>query len=68
MSAENARLQRELEKIDSEIRKIDGKLANKQFVAKAPAHVVAEQHERRVDFEATLERLNAALKRLEAIA
>ena len=68
MSAENARLQRELEKIDSEIRKIDGKLANKQFVAKAPAHVVAEQHERRVDFEATLERLHAALKRLEAIA
>ncbi len=68
MSAENARLTRELEKINSEIRKIDGKLANKQFVAKAPAHVVAEQHERRVDFEATLERLHAALKRLEAIA
>ena len=68
MSAESDRLKREVEKVEAEIRKIDGRLTNAQFVAKAPEHVVEEQRERRVDFEATIDRLNAALKRLEAAA
>ena len=38
------------------------------FVAKAPPEVVEESRERRVDFEATLTKLQAALKRVEAAA
>jgi len=65
IAAERARLEREIGKVDGEIRKIDGKLGNEAFVAKAPREVVEEQQERREDFTATRERLEAALARLE---
>jgi len=68
MGAERARLGREIEKARGEIRKIDAKLGNADFVAKAPPEVVEESRERRVDFEATLTKLQAALKRVEAAA
>jgi len=66
MGAERARLEREIEKSLAEIRKIDAKLANANFVAKAPPEVVEESRERRAAFEATRLKLQAALKRLEA--
>jgi valyl-tRNA synthetase len=68
MGAERARLVREIDKCKSEIGKIDAKLANKDFVAKAPADVVEENRERRVDFEETQKKLQAALKRVDAAA
>ncbi|MEM9233559.1 MAG: class I tRNA ligase family protein, partial [Pseudomonadota bacterium] len=67
LEAEKARLQKEIGKTEGEIKKIDGKLGNEKFVAKAPAEVVEEQHTRRADFSAKLEKLNAALARLEAL-
>ena len=67
LEAEKARLKKEIDKTNGEIKKIDGKLANEKFVAKAPKEVVEEQHTRRADFTATLEKLNAALARLEAM-
>jgi len=66
MEAERARLNREMEKCVAEIRKIDAKLANASFVAKAPPEVVEENRERRAAFEATELKLQAALKRVEA--
>jgi len=66
MGAERARLAREIEKCQAEIRKIDAKLANESFLAKAPPEVVEENRERKVDFEATMAKLQAALKRVEA--
>ena len=68
MGAERARLAREIEKSQAEIRKIDAKLANASFVAKAPAEVVEENRERKTDFEATVVKLQAALKRVDAAA
>jgi valyl-tRNA synthetase len=65
VTAERARLQRELEKVRSEIRKIDAKLANESFVAKAPPDVVEENRERKADFEAAAQKLHAALQRLQ---
>ena len=65
MAAELARLQRELEKIQGEIRKVDVKLANESFVAKAPPEVVEENRERKADFEAAALKLQAALQRLK---
>ena len=56
----------EIEKCVAEIRKVDAKLANASFVAKAPPEVVEENRERRAGFEATMLKLQAALKRVEA--
>ncbi len=64
---EQERLGRELEKVASEIRKIDGKLSNEKFVTRAPEHVVAEQQERRADAEAIQVKLTQALVRLRTI-
>ncbi len=66
MAAERTRLQREIEKAASEIKKIDAKLSNAGFVAKAPPDVVEENRERKADYEAVTAKLQAALKRVEA--
>ena len=66
MGAEWTRLTREIDKAQGEIKKVDAKLANASFVAKAPPEVVEENRERRAAFEATLGKLQAALKRVEA--
>jgi valyl-tRNA synthetase len=65
MEVERARLMREIDKAQGEIAKIDARLANADFVAKAPPEVIEENRERKAAFEATLRRLQAALKRVE---
>jgi len=64
LEAESARLQREVKKLEDEIAKIDAKLGNANFVARAPEEVVEEQRERRAQAEQARARLSAALKRL----
>ena len=64
LKAEGARLQKEIKKLVDEVGKIDAKLANAAFVARAPEEVVEEQRERRAQAEQTVARLSAALERL----
>jgi valyl-tRNA synthetase len=64
LKAESARLQKEIKKLADEVGKIDAKLANAAFVARAPEEVVEEQRERRAQAEQTGARLSAALDRL----
>jgi valyl-tRNA synthetase len=66
MAAERTRLTREIEKSQAEIRKVEAKFANESFMAKAPPEIVEENRERKADFEATVQKLQAALKRVEA--
>ena len=66
IGAEQKRLRREIDKVDSEIRQLDAKLANEKFVSRAPEHVVEEQRERKSEAETTAAKLAQALKRLEA--
>ena len=61
---EKERLSRELDKARGEILNLDKKLKNEGFLAKAPEHVIEEQHERKRDAESTESRLAAALARL----
>jgi valyl-tRNA synthetase len=61
MDAERKRLSKEIEKAQSEIEKIDKKLGNEAFVAKAPEKVVTLQKERRAGYAAEVETLQAAL-------
>ncbi len=64
LDQELARLQREKDKAEGEIAKIDKKLANQQFLAKAPADVIETQHERRAESAQLRDRLAAALERM----
>jgi valyl-tRNA synthetase len=66
VDAEQKRLKREIDRVGSEIRQLDAKLANENFVSRAPEHVVEEQRERKVEAEAVAAKLEQALKRLEA--
>jgi len=66
LKAESARLQKEIKKLEDEIAKIDAKLGNASFVARAPEEVVEEQRERRAQAEQTRARLSTALERLGA--
>jgi valyl-tRNA synthetase len=64
VEAERARLLRELEKVGSDIAKIQAKLNNPQFVERAKEEVVEEQRERLAEAEALKAKTEAALARL----
>ena len=61
---ERARLEKELQRTESEIAKIDAKLGNADFVSRAPEDVIDEQKERRADADALATRLREAVSRL----
>jgi valyl-tRNA synthetase len=61
---ERQRLEKEIGRIDDEIGKLEKKLANENFVAKAPPEVVEEQRERRELAQARRGKLEEALDRL----
>jgi valyl-tRNA synthetase len=61
---ERARLEKELKKAEDEIRRIDAKLSNEQFVSRAPEEVLTEQREKRAEYAATAARLKEAVARL----
>ena len=64
LAKERERLKREVAKVEGEIAKIQKKLANEQFLAKAPEVVIEEQRERKGEAVQTRDKLAAALERL----
>jgi valyl-tRNA synthetase len=64
-AAERVRLQKEIARLESEISKANTKLANPNFVERAPAEVVAQEKERLAGFGATLEKLRSQLQKLQ---
>ena len=66
LDQEKARLKKEIDKVAVEIVKIDKKLSNQGFIAKAPPEVVEENRERKKDAEQVQAKLADALARLEA--
>ncbi len=67
MNAEIERISRQIALAEAEIAKVDAKLGNADFVAKAPDQVVEENRERRAANGAIIARLAEALKRIEAV-
>ena len=58
---------KEADKAQAEIAKVEGKFANAAFMAKAPPEVIEENQERKATFTTQIEKLTAALARLDAM-
>jgi valyl-tRNA synthetase len=59
-AAERERLDKEIAKIEAELKTVDAKLKNKSFVDRAPADVVEEHRQRLRNFSAQLAKLKQA--------
>jgi len=64
IAAERERLTKELDRVQTEMEKAQAKLANSNFVARAPAKVVEQEKERLASFGATLGKLKEQLQKL----
>jgi valyl-tRNA synthetase len=67
-AAEKTRLEKEVAKADADIKRVDAKLGNANFIANAPEEVVEEQRERREEAEARRAKVIEALERLKNAA
>ena len=66
--AERARLAKEMAKCDADIARVDAKLGNPNFVARAPEDVVEEEKEKRDEAQARKSKIAEALERLKGAA
>ena len=66
LDQERARLQKEISKLDSAIGKIEQKLGNEGFLAKAPPEVVEENREKKRSAEEARNKVQDALNRIQA--
>ncbi len=66
LAREKARLAKEIGRLDSDLAKLAGKLANPAFLAKAKAEIIDEQREREADARRDRDRLQAVYERIAA--
>ncbi len=64
IEVERARITKEIARVEGEIVKATAKLGNASFVERAPATVVAQEHERLDNFNSLVEKLQVQLGRL----
>jgi len=67
VAAERARLDKEIAKRSQDLGRIEGKLGNAGFVAKAPADVVAKERERAAEIQSAIDTLTKQRTALEAL-
>jgi valyl-tRNA synthetase len=65
LDAERARLAKEMAKAEADIARVDAKLGNANFVARAPEEVVEEEKEKRAEAAVRREKILEALGRLK---
>ena len=66
LAAERARLTKEMQKADADIARVDAKLNNPNFMAKAPEEVVEEEKEKRAEAVGRKAKVAEALERLKS--
>jgi valyl-tRNA synthetase len=67
LGAERARLEKELAKAEADIKRVDAKLGNADFVARAPEEVIDEQREKRDEADARKTKILEAIERLKGV-
>ena len=66
-AAEQARLQKNIDRLEQDTGRINAKLGNENFVARAPKEVVDKEREKLADAESALASLRAQLQQIESI-
>ena len=66
LDSEKARLEKEIAKMDAEVERFEGKLANEKFIANAPEAVVETEREKLKDAINQRAKIDEALGRLTA--
>ncbi len=66
LAKEIARLEKEAENLAKEVERVTKKLSNEGFVAKAPAHVVAEEKAKGQDYQEKLNVIHARIEELKS--
>lgn len=68
LAAEKTRLEKEMAKAEADIKRVDAKLSNADFMARAPEDVVDGEREKREEAVARKDRILEALERLKGAA
>ncbi len=68
LAAERARLEKEIAKCEADIARVDKKLENKDFVARAPQEILDLENERRTEAQERKVKIAEALERLKDVA
>ncbi|MFC4767891.1 valine--tRNA ligase [Effusibacillus consociatus] len=66
IEAEIARLEKELKHLDAEVERVDKKLANQGFVAKAPAEVIEAERAKGKDYAEKRDKVKARIQELRS--
>jgi valyl-tRNA synthetase len=64
VDAERARLEKQRDKVDTELARSTAKLGNDSFVNNAPADVVTQERQRAVEFRKTIAQLDEQIEKL----
>jgi len=65
--AEQARLAKEIEKLEKEVKRVEGKLNNEKFVSKAPADVVEKEKAKAAEYNSALAKLQEQLNSIKSL-
>ncbi|MFQ5470574.1 MAG: valine--tRNA ligase [Gammaproteobacteria bacterium] len=66
-SAELARLQKEIDKLNTDLEKSEKKLSNANYVERAPSHIVAREKQRVDGMRTSLEKLNEQITKIQSL-
>ena len=67
-AAERTRLDREMAKVEADIKRLDAKLGNADFLARAPEELVESEREKRDEADDRRGKIVEALERLKGAA
>jgi valyl-tRNA synthetase len=68
VAAEQTRLEKEIAKVDADVKRVDAKLNNPEFVRKAPEEIIDGEREKREEAESRRAKILEALERLKGAA
>jgi valyl-tRNA synthetase len=66
LDVERARLEKEIVRIEGQLRGVNAKLSNSSFTDKAPAEIIQKENNKKENFEHTLEKLKLSLAQLSS--